>query len=342
MREITSRLMGDLDLKIASEFVFDENYWKQRCQQFPPRNYQINEHGLTWKQLFFETHLQQCLEEHDSHEEGRRGLDLLSVASYSQNYIFTLKTQQLLGHPNLDLLCQTLPNLTKFEMKYGAKKLGMKYDRMLFGMKVSDANCLAKSISYSESLTTLILQSNLIDDDLLRMLMTGLIKSSQITSLDLAHNKITNHGVRLLSKLLDKSSVLTSLNLADNQINTEGGRYLGRALRANESLVDMNLRLNRLMDDGGRMLLEGLCDTCKIIHLNLSGNLLARQTTITLMHILAEGNLLLESLDLSCNELTNTDLDDIAKVMEDNKVWISMDVRLNRVIGKAAVFDTIQ
>ena len=74
------------------------------------------------------------------------------------------------------------------------------------------------------------------------------------------------------------------------------------------------------MDDGGRMLLEGLCDTCKIIHLNLSGNLLARQTTITLMHILAEGNLLLESLDLSCNELTNTDLDDIAKVMEDNKV----------------------
>jgi hypothetical protein len=61
-------------------------------------------------------------------------------------------------------------------MKYGAKKLGMKYDRMLFGMKVSDAYCLAKSISQSESLTTLILQSNLIDDDLLRMLMTGLIK----------------------------------------------------------------------------------------------------------------------------------------------------------------------
>merc|ERR1711907_740075 len=203
---------------------------------------------------------------------------------------------------------------------------GMKYDRMLFGMKVSDAYCLAKSISQSESLTTLILQSNLIDDDLLRMLMTGLIKSSQITSLDLAHNKITNHGVRLLSKLLDKSSVLTSLNLADNQINTEGGRYLGRALRANESLVDMNLRLNRLMDDGGRMLLEGLCDTCKIM----------------LMHILAEGNLLLESLDLSCNELTNRDLHDIAKAMEENEASISMDLRLNRVTGESAVYDTIQ
>jgi hypothetical protein len=43
---------------------------------------------------------------------------------------------------------------------------------MIFSSQVSDANC----ISYSESLTTLILQSNLIDDDLLRMLMTGLIK----------------------------------------------------------------------------------------------------------------------------------------------------------------------
>lgn len=52
----------------------------------------------------------------------------------------------------------------------------MKYDRMLFGMKISDANCLAKSVLDSENMTTLVLQSNLIDDDLLRMLMTGLIK----------------------------------------------------------------------------------------------------------------------------------------------------------------------
>jgi len=47
-----------LDAKIAAEFVFDENYWKKRCQeQLPQRDCQINEHGLTWKQLFFERHL---------------------------------------------------------------------------------------------------------------------------------------------------------------------------------------------------------------------------------------------------------------------------------------------
>ena len=90
-----------------------------------------------------------------------------------------------------------LPNLTKLDITYGVKKIGMKYDRMLFGMKViytsqcnlpgfgdaqiSDANCLAKSILDSENMTTLILQSNLVDDDLLRMLMTGLIKVPETT-----------------------------------------------------------------------------------------------------------------------------------------------------------------
>ena len=63
-------------------------------------------------------------------------------------------------------------------MKYGAKKLGMKYDRMLFGMKVarqlrtccydifkpvSDAYCLAKGPQSEVSHARL--QSNLIDGD---------------------------------------------------------------------------------------------------------------------------------------------------------------------------------
>mmetsp|Transcript_30339 Transcript_30339/g.93900 ORF Transcript_30339/g.93900 Transcript_30339/m.93900 type:complete len:162 (+) Transcript_30339:1094-1579(+) len=121
----------------------------------------------------------------------------------------------------MERICQMLPNLTKLDITYGVKKIGMRYDRMLFGMKISDANSLAKSILECDYLTTLMLQSNLIDDDLLRMLMMGLIKNSQITNLDLSHNKITNHGVRLLSKLLGARNVLTNLNLADNQIHTE-------------------------------------------------------------------------------------------------------------------------
>jgi Ran GTPase-activating protein (RanGAP) involved in mRNA processing and transport len=126
----------------------------------------------------------------------------------------------------------------------------MNYERILFGMKISDATSLAKVFDRSETLTTVILSGNIIDDDLLRMLMTGLIKNNTITSLDMSHNKITNHGARLLSKLLGENSVITSLNLADNQIYAEGGRYLARGLRENDSLLNLNMRLNRLTDDG--------------------------------------------------------------------------------------------
>ena len=76
----------------------------------------------------------------------------------------------------------------------------------------------------------------MMDDDLLRMLMTGFINNrygnlhckvtdlmliffSTITHLDVSHNKITNHGARLLAKLLGSRSVLTSLNLCDNQVS---------------------------------------------------------------------------------------------------------------------------
>lgn len=43
-------------------------------------------------------------------------------------------------------------------------------------------------------LSYIMRQGNLIDDDLMRMLMTGLIRNSTITYLDVSHNKITNHG----------------------------------------------------------------------------------------------------------------------------------------------------
>jgi Leucine Rich repeat len=121
----------------------------------------------------------------------------------------------------------------------------MQYERMLFGMKISDASSIASALPACSCLTSLILSSNLIDDDLLRMLMAGLAKGATLTHLDVSHNRITNHGARLLSKLLGAKSALTSLSLADNQIHVEGGRYLGRALRTNDALSSLNLRLNR-------------------------------------------------------------------------------------------------
>ena len=203
-------------------------------------------------------------------------------------------------------------------------------------MKISDANYLAKCITCAMNLTTVVLTSNLIDDDLMRMLMTGLIKNDSITHLDVSHNKITNHGVRLLAKLLGGHSVLTSLNLADNQIHAEGGRYLGRGLRTNDTLVDLNLRLNRLTDDGGRMLLEGLRSNQSLERLNMSGNGLGQESVAALVSVLGEPDMLLSHIDLTCNGLSSGDVLSLEECLSENTSVTSIDLRQNPAVGPEA------
>jgi hypothetical protein len=273
MREITEALPTDLPHVLGAKYIYDENYWKRCCvEKYGWHKCNLSEHGLLWKQLYFETLFQEKLEDFDSQTDDID--DLYSLINASQDYIFTVTFRQLPSHLDVsDIFApEQLPNLTKLDITYGVNKIGMNYERMLFGMKISDATSLAKTFQRTDTLTTLLMSGNMIDDDLLRMLMTGLIKNNTITHLDCSHNKITNHGARLLSKLLGENSVITTLNLADNQIHAEGGRYLARGLRENDSLLELNLRLNRLTDDGCRLLLEGMQDNPSLTSLNISCN----------------------------------------------------------------------
>jgi hypothetical protein len=271
MSEITNRLSIDLPPIISAKYVHNEAYWKKCCvHKYGWHNCQLIEHGLLWKQVYFEKLLQEKLEDYNLQNDSLEELYELIDSCY--DYIFTLTFRQLPSHLDLCDLCSLLPNLMKLNITYGVNKIGMNYERMLFGMKISDATYCAKLIEITNILTTLILSNNMIDDDLLRVLTTGLIKNNTITYLDLSHNKITNHGARLLSKLLGENSVLTSLNVSDNHIHTEGGRYFARGLRENDALLELNLRLNHLGDDGCRLLLEGIQDNLTLCNLNLSSN----------------------------------------------------------------------
>jgi hypothetical protein len=271
MAEITRLLPTNLSPLVGARYIYNESFWKKCCvDKYGWHNCHLSEHNLLWKQLYFEKLLQEMLEGFDAVSgETDTIFELLESCS---DYIFSIVFRQLPSHLALDEICSILPNLCKLDIVYGVKKIGMNYERMLFGMKISDATSLAKVFAQSDTLTTVILAGNLIDDDLLRMLMTGLIKNNTITHLDVSHNKVTNHGARLLSKLLGENSVITTLNLSDNQIHSEGGRYLARGLRDNDSLLQLNLRLNRLGDDGCSLLFEGLRDNISLTDLNVASN----------------------------------------------------------------------
>lgn len=354
MREIVARLPVELDPRITAVSVFDENYWKRCCiERFGWHHCHLVEHGLTWKRLFFETYAQECLEslqaDEGKEDEGKGGegkgsedpLDeVLELLKVCQDYIFTLTVKQLPSHPDMERVLALLPNLSKLELSYGVGKCGMNYERMMFGMKISDANHLSRALMVTPNLTTLVLQGNLIDDDLLRMLTTGLINNESITHLDMSHNKITNHGIRLLAKLMGKDSVLTCLNLADNQLHAESGRYLGHGLRTNDSLVDLNLRLNRLTDVGGHLLLQGLAANDTLERLNLSANDLASDTCSALAAVLnsdrGQSTPPLSSVDLSCNRLGSDDVVVLKNALLNNSTLTNLDLRMNPDIGEDA------
>ena len=111
------------------------------------------------------------LEDFDSQTENIEVL--FNLLDASMDYIFTITFRQCPSHIDMFDLCSLTPNLAKLDITYGVNKAGMNYERMLFGMKISDASSLAKVFDTTETLTTLVMSGNMIDDDLLRMLMTG-------------------------------------------------------------------------------------------------------------------------------------------------------------------------
>jgi hypothetical protein len=63
-------------------------------------------------------------------------------------------------------------------------------------MKMLDVTSLAKALKVTETLTILSLPCNLLDDNTVRILASGLQGNATITALDLSHNKIADRGVK--------------------------------------------------------------------------------------------------------------------------------------------------
>lgn len=270
--EITAQLPLTLSPLVTAGRVHGEAYWKRASlNAFGWASCRLGEHGMRWKRLFFEKLLQREIEQCDGLPESVARLEELLVAA--ADFVYTIRLEQLPSHMPVDALFARAHNLTKIDLCYGVNKIGMQYDRALFGMKLPDAVALEKVFRQSACLTTVVLSRSIVDDDLLRLLFVGLERNRSITHLDLSHNKVTDFGVQLLCKLLGEDSVLCSLDLSDNLVFREGGRHLGRALSGNSSLDRLNLRLNRLEDAGCAELLKAMLLNDSLRELNISANL---------------------------------------------------------------------
>jgi Leucine Rich repeat len=238
---------------------------------------------------------------------GRRGNSVIHVRSKelqvlldrvaaAGNAVQWLELEQLPSHLDLELLFSRLPKLATLKVTYGLRHLGMRFDRSLFGMRLRDAESLSRCLLGTNTLHTLCLPSNMIDDNALLTFLPGLLENNSIQHLDLSHNAITSTGLQQLCKKLKQAIPLPGslsgsssagvcplrvLNLSDNKIDERGGRYLARTFKANgESLRlrELHLRLNELGDDGGRAVADGLRESStglraslKVIDLSANG-----------------------------------------------------------------------
>ncbi len=323
--KIVKLLPIDLPLELVAHLVEDEDYWKRRSLSRWKKVHTAS-HGNSWKQTYFEKNLQENIECFDPVTTELVSLERL--LRLSKQYVRNLTIRQLPSHLDLELIFKNLREaLTSLSLTYGMRNVGMDYDRSLFGMKLSDCRLMAKALESSETLTHLDLSNNLLDDDKVRMVCSGLVDNISVIHLDLSKNKIADRGARAISKLLDNRSCITFLDLSDNQIHAEGGKSMARALRENRSLLSLSLRLNRIGDDAGRSLCDALRNSSSLERLNLSANSLGSQTATSLATQL-RFNQSLKYLDISCNNFGVEGGKSLKEALEEGTNLHKLDLRL--------------
>jgi Leucine-rich repeat (LRR) protein len=236
--------------------------------------------------------------------------------------VHTLYLSELQSHLDLGDLLYDFPHLSTLDLRWGAKKVGMDFDRSLFGMSLGDSVGLAKLLGQgSGNITRLSLRENLLGDEQILLLMGGLNPSNlganqSLTFLDLSHNKIGDIGAKRLAQLLDGgasqsasgvgdffagSTVLTELNLSDNHIHSAGAVAFGAALANNRGLRRLDLSLNSLGDAGGVALLGGCTQHTSLRELVLSSTELGPEAGEALLNLL-KFNRSLDAIQLACND----------------------------------------
>lgn len=318
-----------ISFNIATKYIKNEKFWeKSTKQRWQSRPLEIAEHGMSWRRLYSELHLQEQLEQYYPSKCGTNFEALTHVVEAAKPFVQTIRFRQLRSHIDLSQVLDDFQNLQTLDLTYGIKDIGMGYERTAFGMKLNDAMSLARLIPNCFSLTRLILKENLLNDENIQVLGSGLSKNNTITFLDLSHNKIGNLGAQTLANLLHRGSILIDLNLTDNAIRLSGAEYLAMALEENFSLGILSLSQNAITDAGGAKIISSLDTNQSLFELDLSVNGLEEKSAAALVEMV-KANASLKEIKMAGNKVVGGNGEALLNALEVNKSLTALDLRRN-------------
>jgi len=351
---VLKNLPVNIPLSTTSNLITDEDYWR-RCCTARWKICDVSCYAQSWRRMFFEKNLQECIEKFVPGTTDPKQLEDLLLLS--GKFIHCLKINNLLppikepqksgdddfsdsesetgeevnmDHFDFTTAVPHLPNLEELHLCYGVRDCGMNFEWDLFEFTNRDCSMLAKAVKDCKKIKLFHLHKSKVNDEKARVLISHMLDHPSLTTLDLSYNKLSNSSARALGKLLNNRSILSHLALVDNNIGPQGAAAIAHALGKNTTLKTLNLRLNRLEDEGCQSILRVLLKNNTLEEIHLGSNNITHKSTPLLAQVLVY-NKSVKNMNLSCNKFNEEGGKTIQEGMEDNGTIVQMDMRMTDI-----------
>jgi Ran GTPase-activating protein (RanGAP) involved in mRNA processing and transport len=177
---------------------------------------------------------------------------------------------------------------------------------------------LARLLQSSTGLTALSAKGNPITSGALSCIMCALVENYTLTSLALCFPSSNDPGIHffeLLAPLSSSGCVLTFLDLSMSSIDCLWAKAVAAALCTNQSLTVLNLGDNSIRDSGCAEIANMIQRNQSLTKLDLSCNMMTKVGCTWLLNGFRRSKSLLEIVISNSQYLCASDLADLAKVL---------------------------
>ncbi len=195
-------------------------------------------------------------------------------------------------------------------------------------IKYDDITILTNALRGNNTIATLNLSTNKIDDAGASALAEGLKGNSTITSLELAGNKIGDAGASALADALKVNSTIRDLCLRDNRIQDDGASAIAHVL-AHSNINTLVLEYNQIGDAGAAALAQAL-ENSIITRLYLTQNNIGDAGAAALAQALKK-NKTITKVYLRDNQIGDAGAEAIAQALEENTIITSLKLGSNQI-----------